>query len=129
MTAEQYNKITSIIIRCAIEVHKELGSGFTESVYEECMKEALRDACVNFKSQVVIPVYFKGKRLKKDFIIDMLVEEEIIVELKAVELISAIHEAQLLNYLKLSGKKLGLLLNFNVLLMKNGIRRMLNGYI
>ena len=128
MTSETYNKIAGNIIKCAIDVHKELGMGFSESVYEVCMKQALSEAGINFKSQVIFPVYYKGIKLDKDFYIDILIEDEIVVELKSVEAILPIHEAQLLNYLKLSNKKLGLLLNFNVSLMKNGIKRMVNGY-
>jgi GxxExxY protein len=129
MTIEEYNRITRSIIKCAIDVHKELGTGFTESVYETCMKHALSESGASYKTQVIVPVFFKGLKMDKDFFIDILVEEEVIVELKAVETITPVHEAQLLNYLKLSKKKLGLLLNFNVPLMKNGIKRIINGQL
>ncbi|HEX4876814.1 MAG TPA: GxxExxY protein [Chitinophagaceae bacterium] len=122
-----YNGITERIIKCAIEVHKELGPGLMESVYEVCLKSVLEKEGLSVKSQVVLPVCFKGEVLDKDFIIDILVEDLIIVELKSVELILPVHEAQLVTYLKLSGKKLGLLINFNVVLLKEGIRRRING--
>jgi GxxExxY protein len=122
-----YNSTTERIIRCAIEVHKELGPGLMESVYEVCFKKVMIDDGLKVRSQIVLPVLFKGEQLDKDFIIDMLVEEEIILELKSVEIILPVHEAQLVTYLKLSAKKLGLLINFNVALLKDGIRRRING--
>ena len=125
--SEWYNSITERIIRCAIEVHKELGPGLMESVYEVCLKKVIADDGLNIKSQVILPVHFKGEILDKEFVIDLLVEDEIVVELKSVEIILPVHEAQLVTYLKLSGKKLGLLINFNVALLKDGIRRRING--
>ena len=122
-----YNSITERIIRCAIEVHKELGPGLMESVYEVCLKKVLIDDGLDVKSQLVLPVYFKGELLDKAFVLDLLVEEEIVLELKSLEIILPVHEAQLVTYLKLSSKKLGLLINFNVVLLKDGIRRRING--
>ena|SRR6186713_1328842 len=122
-----YNSITERIIRCAIEVHKELGPGLMESVYEVCLKKVLIDNGLDVKSQLVLPVYFKGELLDKAFVLDLLVEEEIVLELKSLEIILPVHEAQLVTYLKLSSKKLGLLINFNVVLLKDGIRRRING--
>ena len=122
-----YNSITERIIRCAIEVHKELGPGLVESVYEVCLKKVLTNDGLNVKSQIVLPVYFKGEILDKAFVLDLLVEDEIILELKSLEFILPVHEAQLLTYLKLANKKLGLLINFNVVLLKDGIRRRING--
>jgi GxxExxY protein len=122
-----YNSITERIIRCAIEVHKELGPGLVESIYEVCLKKVMIDDGLNVKSQLVLPVYFKGELLDKAFVLDLLVEDEIILELKSLENILPVHEAQLVTYLKLSGKKLGLLINFNVVLLKDGIRRRING--
>ena len=122
-----YNSITKRIIKCAIEVHKELGPGLMESVYEVCMKKVLIDEELFVKSQVILPVVFKGTQLDKEFVLDLLVEDEIILELKSVEAILPVHEAQLVTYLKLSGKKLGLLINFNVTFLKEGIRRRING--
>ena len=122
-----YNSITERIIRCTIEVHKELGPGLMESVYEVCLKKVLIDNGLDVKSQLVLPVYFKGELLDKAFVLDLLVEEEIVLELKSLEIILPVHEAQLVTYLKLSSKKLGLLINFNVVLLKDGIRRRING--
>ena len=121
-----YNSITKRIIKCAIEVHKELGPGLMESVYEVCMKKVLIDEGLFVKSQVILPVVFKGTQLDKEFVLDLLVEDEIILELKSVEAILPVHEAQLVTYLKLSCKKLGLLINFNVTFLKEGIRRRIN---
>ena len=122
-----HNSITNRIIKCAIEVHKELGPGLMESVYEVCLKKQMTDEGLFVKSQVILPVIFKGIQLDKDFVLDLLVEDEIILELKSVEVILPVHEAQLVTYLKLSNKKLGLLINFNVVLLKEGIRRRING--
>ena len=122
-----YNSLTERIIKCAIEVHKELGPGLMESVYEVCLKKVIADDGLNVKSQVIVPVHFRGEILDKEFVIDLLVEDEIVLELKSVEVILPVHEAQLVTYLKLSGKKLGLLINFNVALLKDGIRRRING--
>ena len=123
-----YNSTTERIIKCAIDVHKELGPGLMESVYEVCLKKTLIDDGLFVISHVILPVVFKGTQLDKEFVLDLLVEDEIILELKSVEAILPVHEAQLVTYLKLSGKKLGLLINFNVSLLKQGIRRRINGY-
>jgi GxxExxY protein len=122
-----FNSITARSIKCAIEVHKELGPGLMESVYEVCLKKVIADDGLNIKSQVIVPVNFKGEILDKEFVIDLLVEDEIVLELKSVEVILPVHEAQLVTYLKLSDKKPGLLINFNVALLKEGIRRRING--
>ena len=122
-----YNSITEKIIKCAIEVHKELGPGLMESVYEVCLKKEIANSGLDVKSQLPVPVHFKGEILNKEFVIDLLIEDEIIVELKSAEIILPVYEAQLVTYLKLSGKKLGLLINFNVALLKDGIRRRING--
>src|SRR5436190_22218009 len=98
-----------------------------ESVYEVCMKKVLVDDGLSVKNQVILPVVFKGIQLNKEFILDLLVEDEIVLELKSAEIILPVHEAQLVTYLKLSGRKLGLLINFNVTLLKEGIRRRING--
>lgn len=124
-----YNSLTEKIIKCCIDVHKELGPGLMESVYETCLISALLEDGFKVRSQVEIPIYFRGKQLNKNFIIDLLVEDEIVLELKSIEHILPVHEAQLVTYLKLSNKKLGLLVNFNVVLLKDGIRRRINGYL
>ena len=126
-TEKDYNRLTDSIISSAIEVHKELGPGLLESVYEVCLVSVLKSKGISVKRQVVLPVFFKGEQLEKEFIIDILVENNIVLELKSVETILPIHEAQLVTYLKLSDKKLGLLINFNVPLLKEGIRRRING--
>ena len=122
-----FNAITARIIKCSIDVHKELGPGLMESVYEVCLKRTLIKEGLNVKSQVAVPVCFRGEILDKNFIIDLLIENEVILELKSVEVLLPVHEAQLVTYLKLADKKLGLLINFNVVLLKNGIRRRING--
>ncbi|MEZ4885738.1 MAG: GxxExxY protein [Chitinophagales bacterium] len=129
MDRDDYNYLSGKIIEAAIEVHRELGAGLLESVYEHCLVSELRDRGFKVLSQVKLPVYYKGKKLNKEFFIDILVEDAIIVELKCVEALSAVHEVQLLTYLKLADKKLGLLLNFNVAVMKEGIKRKVNGYL
>ncbi|MGB3155490.1 MAG: GxxExxY protein [Chitinophagaceae bacterium] len=98
-----YNSITERIIKCAIEVHKELGPGLMESVYEVCLRKLMIDDGLFVKSQVILPVVFKGIQLDKDFVLDLLVEDEIILELKSVEVLLPVHESQLVTYLKLSG--------------------------
>ena len=98
-----------------------------ESVYEVCTISVLKQKGLRVESQVTLPVCFKGEKLEKDFIIDILVEDKIILELKAIETLLPIHEAQLVTYLKLSDKKLGLLINFNVPLLVQGIRIKING--
>ena len=117
------NSITGAIIDCSIRVHKELGPGLLESVYEVCLMKELVGEGLSVKRQLSLPVIYKGEKIDIDFKIDLLVEDEVIVELKAVESILPVHEAQILTYLKLSGKQIGLLLNFNTKLLKDGIRR------
>ena len=126
-TEVEYNILTEIVIRSAIEVHKELGPGLLESVYEECLIRVLKEEGLKVESQKKVPLVFRNEKLDKHFIIDLLINEILVVELKSVEKVLPIHEAQLVTYLKLSGKKLGLLINFNEELLKNGIRRRING--
>ena len=123
----EYNEISHKIIKAAMEVHKELGPGLLESVYEYCLLDELQRVGLSAKRQVQLPIYYKGCLLDKEFVIDMLVEDKVILELKSVENILPVHEFQLLTYLKLSGMKLGLLINFNVPQLKEGIRRRING--
>jgi GxxExxY protein len=127
MSELEYNNISKQIINAAIEVHKELGAGLLESVYEYCLLDELKRNGLFAERQVQVPIVYKGKKLDKDFFIDILVEGKVILELKSVDIILPIHEFQLLTYLKLSGMKLGLLINFNVPLLKEGIRRKING--
>ena len=114
---------TGPIVGAAIEVHRALGPGLLESAYEECLCHELHLRGLTFKRQVDLPVSFKGMKLDCGYKIDLVVEDEIIVELKAVEKTLPIHQAQLLTYLKLSGKQVGLLINFNVPLLMQGITR------
>lgn len=124
-----YNKLGTKIIDAAMQVHRELGPGLLESVYEVCLIEELRNRGLEVQSQVRLPIVYKGKELHKEFIIDLLVENKIVIELKAIEDLMPIHEVQLVTYLKLSGMKLGYLINFNVSYLKFGIRRRINGEI
>lgn len=117
------NAISEKIIGAAIAVHQEFGPGLLESVYEICLVQEMEDRGLKVANQVDLPLYYKGRLTDKKFRIDLLVEDEVVVELKAVEAILPIHEAQLLTYLKLTNKKLGLLINFNVPLLKQGILR------
>ncbi|KAA6313633.1 hypothetical protein EZS27_035623 [termite gut metagenome] len=127
MSEETYNTLSRKIIGAAIDVHKELGPGLLESVYECCLEEELFRRGLQVKKQVALPIFYKGKMLDKDFRIDLLVEDKIIIELKSISEIHEIHEVQLLTYLKLSGKKLGLLINFNVPVLIQGVKRRING--
>jgi GxxExxY protein len=127
MCIQEYNRVTHQIIQCAIEVHRTLGPGLLESVYDICMSKEIQSKGLVIKRQVILPVIYKNIKLEKEFIIDQIIEDEIIIELKSIEAILPVHEAQLVTYLKLSGKKLGLLINFNVPVLKDGIRRKING--
>ncbi len=129
MTKEQYNKLSKQILDASLTVHKEMGPGLLESVYESCLLQELSLRNIEVKSQVFLPLHYKGVELNKDFRIDILVENEIIIELKAVDTILPVHEAQIISYLKLADKKLGFLINFNVPLIKDGFRRFINGYL
>ena len=124
---EQLNKISEKIIDAAIEVHKYLGPGLLEAVYEVCLIEEMEQRGLKVQQQVRQPLYYKGQLTKKSFVIDLLVEDEVIVELKAVDRVMPVYEHQLMTYLKLTQKNLGLLINFNVSRLIDGIRRRLNG--
>jgi GxxExxY protein len=128
MTKEEYERLGKIILDCAFEVHKELGPGLLESIYEECLCEELLNRNINVQNQVYLPLKYKGRNLNKNFRIDVLVENVIVVEIKSVYDIYPIDEAQLVSYMRLSDIKLGYLLNFNVVLLKDGIRRKVNNY-
>jgi GxxExxY protein len=122
-TEGQKDPLTAEIIGAAIDVHRALGPGLLESAYEECLCHELRIRGLTFERQVNLPVVYKGLRLNCGYKIDIIVEEDVVLELKAVEKILPIHEAQLLTYLKLSGKHVGLLINFNVPMLTQGITR------
>ena len=117
------NDLTGKIIGCAIEVHNELGPGLLESTYEECLCHELSIQKFAYERQKELPVFYKGKNLDCGYRLDIVLPNQLILELKAIEKIEPIHEAQLLTYLKLSKIKTGLLINFNVQLLKEGIRR------
>jgi GxxExxY protein len=117
------NLVTGNIIDAAMKVHSALGPGLLESAYEACLLRELHKRDMKALSQVLLPVFFEGIIIELGYRVDLIVEDKVIVELKAVEIINPIHAAQLLSYLKLSGNKLGLLLNFNVLHLKDGIQR------
>lgn len=129
MNKEWYNNICESIIGAAIEVHKELGPGLLESVYETCMVKELVKRGLRVQSQVELPVIYKGETIDKNFRVDLLVEKHIIVELKSIDQLLPIHEVQLLTYLRLANEKLGLLINFNVPILTKGIKRKINGFI
>ena len=114
---------TKRIIGCAIKVHQELGPGLLESSYEMALARELELAEISYQRQIALPLHYKGENLDCGYRIDLLVEDDVVVEIKAVESLKPIHEAQLITYLKLAGKKTGLLINFNVILLRNGIRR------
>ncbi|MDO3379771.1 GxxExxY protein [Geoalkalibacter halelectricus] len=118
--------LTERIIGCAIRVHRELGPGLLESTYEKCLAFELIEEGLLVEIQKELPVVYRGKTLDCGYRIDMLVNQEIVVELKSVDAILPVHQAQTLSYLKLSGCKIGLLINFNVPVLKNGIRRLVN---
>ena len=122
----EINDITGNIVDSAIKVHKALGPGLLESAYEACLTHELRKRERKVLTQVGLPVIYDGVKLDVGYRLDMLVEDCVIVELKAVETILPIHEAQLLSYLKLSGLKVGLLINFHVPILTQGVKRMVN---
>ena len=120
------NDLTNEIIGSAIEVHRNLGPGLLESTYEECLAFELQQRNLFVKRQYNIPIIYKGNTLKQSYRIDLLVNNEVIVELKSIKKIEPIHNAQLLTYLKLANKRFGLLLNFNVPILRHGVKRLLN---
>jgi len=123
LSHDELNRLSGIILDSAIEVHRNLGPGLLESVYEVCLFKELRSKNVFVERQVPLPVIYKGENLDLDFRIDLLVAHEIIIELKSVEVLLPVHEAQLLTYMKLANKHLGLLINFNVPKLIEGFRR------
>ena len=123
----QENEISRKIIGAAIEVHKMLGPGLLESAYEECLCCEMQLRGIKFERQVPLSLNYKGVDLDCGYRLDLLVEDKVIVELKSVEALEPIHEAQLLTYLKLRNAWLGLIINFNVIMLKDGVRRQVNG--
>jgi len=125
---ERYNELSGIILDSSITVHKEMGPGLLESVYELCLRKELQLRGIKSEQQVILPLFYKGHEISKDFRIDLLVEKEIVVEIKAVEAILPVHQAQLISYLKLADKRLGFLINFSVSLLKDGFHRFVNNF-
>jgi GxxExxY protein len=126
--ALRINKITETIIGCAIEVHRGLGPGLLESAYEECLCHELALAGLWFRRQVEMPLAYKTVRLDCGYRLDLVVEETVVVELKTVDHLLPVHEAQLLTYLKLYGSPVGLLINFNVPVLRDGLKRLVNHF-
>ena len=123
----ELNQLSSKVIEAAINVHKELGPGLFESVYINCLLFELKTMELDVKSEVPLPVFYRGQKISEDgFRLDLLVQGKIIVELKSVEKIQPLHKKQLLTYLRLANKPLGLLINFNESLLKDGITRIVN---
>lgn len=120
------NKISEIIIGCAIKVHRSFGPGLLESAYQECLFYELNKAGLKVEKEKPMPIIYEEVKLDHGYRIDLLVENKVVVELKSIEKFTDVHTAQVLTYLKLGGYKLGLLLNFNVTLLKNGIKRIIN---
>jgi GxxExxY protein len=121
------NKIGSLILNAAFQVHKELGPGLLESTYEHCLAFELLSQELSIETQLALPVIYKSVKLDCGYRIDIRVERKVLIEVKAVETLNDVHLAQVLTYMKLSGCKLGYLLNFNVKQLKNGIKRLVLG--
>ena len=128
MNKEKYNLFSKEILDAAIAVHREMGPGLLESVYEHCLMKEFELRGIYAQNQVAVQLIYKGFDLNKDYRIDILVEDEIIIELKAVEVVLPVHEAQIISHLKLTDKRLGFLINFNVPLLKQGFRRFVNNF-
>ncbi len=120
------NQISKVIFNCALKVHKALGPGLLESAYEECLYYELQNAGVNVSKQKPLPLIYEEVNLDIGYRVDIMVDEKVIIEIKSVEVLNDVHMAQILTYIKLSDCKLGMLINFNVALIKNGIRRVVN---
>ena len=120
----KFDELSNQVIGCALEVHRNLGPGLLESTYEQCLAHELKIANILFKLQHPLPVEYKNIKLDCGYRIDVLIDDSIIVELKSVDKILPIHQAQLLTYMKLAGISIGLLINFNVKYLKDGIKRM-----
>ncbi len=126
-TRKTAHGVSRLVLNAALKVHSALGPGLLESTYEACLAQELRNAGLTVQTQVPLPVVYDGLKLEIGYRIDLLVEDLVIVEAKSVEALAPIHQAQMLSYLKLSGKSLGLLINFNVAHLKDGMRRFVMG--
>ena len=127
-TNEEINEITGQILDSCIAVHKEMGPGLLESIYEECLLKEFEIRDIKAINQVPIPLYYKSSRLSKDFRIDILVEDEVVIEIKSCESMLPVYEAQIISYLKLTDKRVGILVNFNVKYLKDGYKRFVNNF-
>ena len=125
---EKLNAISGQIVDAAMRVHTVLGPGLLEGAYEACFAHELRKRGLRVETQFPLPVSYDGVRVDLGYRLDLLVEGEVVVEIKAIETVLPVHKAQLLSYLKLGGKRLGLLINFHVLRMKDGVTRLVNGF-
>ena len=125
-STEELNELSRQILDSAIKVHRAMGPGLLEAVYHHCLVSELRSRSLEVDTMVSVPLFYETRPLNKEYIIDLLVENEIILELKSVEGLLPVHEAQIISYLKLANKRLGFLINFNVPLMKDGFRRFVN---
>lgn len=121
------NEISKVVFDCALKVHRNLGPGLLESAYEECLFFELNKAGLKVKKQFGLPLIYEDVNLDVGYRVDILVEDKVVIEIKAVDALNDVHLAQVLTYLKLSECKLGMLINFNVSLIKNGIKRVANG--
>jgi GxxExxY protein len=128
MNKDGLNHLSKEILAAAIAVHKEMGPGLLESVYELCLLKELQLRGLRAENQVLVPLFYKGEQLNKDLRIDIMIEKEIVIELKAVDMLLPVHDAQIISYLKLTNKKLGFLINFNVPLLKDGFNRFVNNF-
>ena len=128
MNKEEFEYLANQIFQASLEVHKSLGPGLLESVYEYALVKELQIRNIIVQYQVKVPLVYKGFETGKEFFIDILVENEIVIEVKAVDGLHPVHQAQLLSYLKLADKRMGFLINFNVTLVKEGFKRMVNNY-
>lgn len=126
--AQRENEITNRVIGFAIEVHRSLGPGLLESAYEECLCYELTQDKMPFRRQLPLPVLYKGIQLECGYRMDLVLDDLVIIEVKAIERLLPIHEAQLLTYLKLAGKSVGLLINFNVPVLRTGLKRIVNQF-
>lgn len=128
MERNDLNSLSGVILDCCITVHKIMGPGLLESVYEHCLMKEFEMRNINARNQVAIPLFYKGFEISKEFKLDILVENEIILELKSSEIMHPVYEAQIISYLKLADKRLGFLINFNVPILKDGFKRYVNNF-
>ena len=127
ITTPRVNRITGAVISAAMKVHSHLGPGLLESAYEACLAHELRKQNLRVAQQVGLPVIYDGQRIDLGYRIDLIIEDLVIVEIKCVEAINPVHQAQLLSYIRLSGRHIGLLINFDVAHLRDGIKRMVEG--